>query len=123
MVPGERLVVSVAELQDAITVASVNFIELSLVGSPYVLESELTLDRNVSVSAEAGVTVDAAASEADPRRVLSVSAGAHAELHGLTLRGGWTGQGSSGGGAIGNHGTLLVSGCVVSGNFAQDSIA
>ena len=82
---------SVDELEDAIADATVHLAELSPVGSPYILDSELTLDRNVSLRAEGVATLNAAASAVDQRRVLSVSAGAHVELHGLTLRGAWTG--------------------------------
>ena len=90
-------------------------------GSPYLLEAELVLARNLTLEGEANATVevDAQSSASQPRRVVSVVSGAWVELRSLHLTGGWTGKGSGiAGSAIGNDGNLLMVSCSVFGNVA-----
>ena len=94
---------------------------LAVHGSPYQLDAELALVRNVTLEAEgnSSVVLDAQASATRRCRVLSVGLGASVEIIGLRLTGGWTAKGGGfDGGAIGNYGRLVVRRCEVLGNTA-----
>ena len=120
--PAERGVASVVELHAALGEADVDRVVLAAHGSPYVLDRELALTRNVTLVAEVNATVvlDAGADDSWHRRVLSVSADACVELFGLQLTGGLTVVGGGvAGGAIGNAGKLAMHGCEVYANCAH----
>ena len=119
---GEIIVSSVSELRDALLQATAPRIVLRAQGYSYVLDAELQVTRQVIIEAELGggeVIIDAAASEATPRRVMRIFASANVTLIGLTLTGAWMPQGSDpGGGAIANEGTLEMVEMVVRANHA-----
>jgi hypothetical protein len=111
----------VGALRAALEATAVEHVVLAASGSPYVLEVELALARNVTLEAESdsSVVLDASASATRLCRVLSVGLGASVELRGLWLTGGWTAKGGGfDGGAIGNYGRLVMRRCEVFGNAA-----
>ena len=111
-----------ARLQAAISDPSVARVVLAPEGSPYILQHELVVTRDLVLEAARGasgyVVLNASASAERPGRVLSVAEGVSVELRGLRLTGGWLPKGSSNGGAVLNHGTLHVVGCSIDGNTA-----
>ena len=119
---GVALVAHIRLLRAALNDPSVIRIVLLKQGSPYVLDAELQVARQVIIEAELGggeVIIDAAASEATPRRVMRIFASANVTLIGLTLTGAWMPQGSvPSGGAIANEGTLEMVECVIRANHA-----
>ena len=119
--PGPLLISSIEELRVAL-LDSAGATELILAssGSPYILDAELVLARNVTLRAEApGVVLDAHASVSSPRRVLRVLAGAHVNAYNLSLTGAFTLQDADpGGGAVANEGTLRMFGCDLHDNQA-----
>ena len=139
--PGQAIVATVVSLRAALADGGVSHVLMKSVSSPYLLDAELELTRNVTISAEGvgeaggvrgaggvgrewridvvrGVVLDARASELDPRRVLRVAARASVVLHGLSLKGAWMGQGTTGGGAVANFGRLSMKGCDIFRNVA-----
>ena len=133
-----RWVGGVAELREALGDSNVAVIYLAFAYSPYNLEAEIKLERNVTLIGE-GITgegwlpseggqpmvkLDALASRLSPRRVLNVAADATVTLQGLTLTGAWMPQGSDpGGGAVSNAGTLSMLGCRLEHNSAYSGAA
>ena len=65
-----------------------------------------------------GLTIDANGTEGDLRRVMLISPGATAALHGLTLTGGFVS--GSGGAIFNNQATLSLSACTLSDNSASN---
>ena len=78
------------------------------------LDQELVISQNVTIRGT-GAVLDAAASSDDPRRVISIALGVHAQLEGLHIRGGYTTNGQGGGGIL-NEGALNLSKCNITNN-------
>lgn len=91
---------------DTITIATAN--------PGFVVDKDLTIDAG---NIPGGVTVHAAASEANPKRVFLVNSGRTASLLGLNLAGGYVPTGSGGG--LLNSGTATLTGCRFAGNTAE----
>ena len=141
-----RLVASVSALRDAISDAQVEHIVVARSGSPYMLDAQLEIARDVSIAAEGAesalgalppvwpVVLNASATvlRASRRRVLRIGHGATVSLTGLDLTGGYTFgcdtashpsrrcffAETQSGGAVLNYGTTTMSRCRLYGNAA-----
>ena len=115
--------ITIAHLRTAIDDESVDLIRIA--SGTYVLAEELYIRRNVTIVGEGPtVTLDAAASLQTPRRILRIAANASVEVHNLILTGAWTRQGSDpGGGAVANQGTLRMYWCTLTDNRAWSGSA
>jgi autotransporter-associated beta strand protein len=86
-----------------------------VLGSEIVITSPITLDAS---AVSGGVTIDGGSGN---NRLFTVNSGQTVALKGLFLTSGDIGQGSDGGGAIYNNGSLALTLCTLAGNSATGS--